>query len=82
MDSKKEIRLPNGSRVKAVATSKDALVDLHQHILLWMRQHILKMCAEVFGAALTALGCLTKDSLILTDKGLVELDELVSEKTN
>jgi hypothetical protein len=33
-------------------------------------------------AALTALGCLTKDSLILTDKGLVELDELVSEKTN
>jgi hypothetical protein len=40
------------------------------------------MCAEVFGAALTALGCLTKDSLILTDKGLVELDELVSEKTN
>jgi hypothetical protein len=36
--------------------------------------------AEVFGA-LTALG-LTKDSLILTDKGLVELDELVSEKTN
>jgi hypothetical protein len=33
------------------------------------------------GAALTALGCLTK-RLILTDKGLVELDELVSEKTN
>jgi hypothetical protein len=37
--------------------------------------------AEVFGA-INSVRLLTKDSLILTDKGLVELDELVSEKTN
>jgi hypothetical protein len=55
-------------------------VDLHQHIIMDEAAYI-ENGAEVF-AALTALGCLTKDSLILTDKGLVELDELVSEKTN
>jgi hypothetical protein len=79
MDSKKEIRLPNGSRVKAVATSKDTSLDSPTYLIMDEAAYI-ENGAEVFGA-LTALG-LTKDSLILTDKGLVELDELVSEKTN
>lgn len=79
-DSKKEIKLPNGSRVKAVATSKDALRGFTPTYLIMDEAAYIDNGAEVFGAALTALGCLTKDSLILTENGLVELDELVAEK--
>jgi len=79
-DSKKEIKLPNGSRVKAVATSKDALRGFTPTYLVMDEAAYIDNGDEVFGAALTALGCLTKDSLILTENGLVELDELVTEK--
>jgi len=80
VDSKKEIRLPNGSRVKAVATSKDALRGFTPTYLIMDEAAYIDNGAVVFGAAFTALGCLTKDSLILTENGLVEMDELVSEK--
>lgn len=80
VNAKKEIRLPNGSRVKAVATSKDALRGFTPTYLIMDEAAYIDNGAEVFGAALTSLGCLTKDSLILTDKGLVELDALVSVK--
>lgn len=79
-DSQKEISLPNKSRIKAVATSKDALRGYTPTFLIMDEAAFIDNGDVVFGAALTALGCLTKDSLILTDNGLVELDELVSEK--
>jgi intein/homing endonuclease len=79
-DSKKEIRLPNGSRIKAVATSKDALRGFTPTYLVMDEAAYIDNGAIVFGAALTALGCLTKESLILTKEGLIELDELVKEK--
>jgi len=79
-NAKKEIKLPNGSRIKAVATSKDALRGFTPTYLVMDEAAYIDNGAIVFGAALTALGCLTKKSLILTENGLVELDELVSEK--
>lgn len=80
IESKKEIVLPNGCRVKAVATSKDALRGFTPTYLIMDEAAYIDNGSEVFGAALTALGCLTKDSLILTNKGLIKLDELVHEK--
>lgn len=79
-DSKKEIRLPNGSRVKAVATSPDALRGYTPTVLIMDEAAFIEDGKELFGAALTALGCITKDSLILTENGLVQLDELVTDK--
>ena len=79
-ESKKELMLPNKSRVKAVATSKDALRGYTPTYLVMDEAAFIDNGVEVFGAALTALGCLTKDSLVLTDNGLVEMDELVKEK--
>jgi intein/homing endonuclease len=79
-DSKKEIRLPNGCRVKAVATSPDALRGYTPTFLIMDEAAFIDDGKDLFGAALTALGCLTKDSLILTENGLVQLDELVIEK--
>jgi intein/homing endonuclease len=79
-DSKKELKLPNGCRVKAVATSKDALRGFTPTWFIMDEAAFIDDGDIVYGAAQPALGCLTKDSLILTNNGLVELDELVVEK--
>ncbi len=81
-NSKKEIRLPNKCRVKAVATSKDALRGYTPTYLIMDEAAHIENGEEVFGAALTSLGCITKESLILTNNGLIELDELVQNKTD
>jgi intein/homing endonuclease len=79
-ESKKELKLPNGSRIRAVATSKNALRGFTPTWLIMDEAAFIENGAIVFGTALTALGCLKKDSLILTEGGLVSMDELVTEK--
>lgn len=69
-DSKKEIKLPNGSRVKAVATSKDALRGFTPTYLVMDEAAYIDNGAEVFGAALTALGTGGKATLISTPNGM------------
>ena len=69
-DSKKEIKLPNGSRVKAVATSKDALRGFTPTYLVMDEAAYIDNGDEVFGAALTALGTGGKATLISTPKGM------------
>jgi len=69
-DSKKEIKLPNGSRVKAVATSKDALRGFTPTYLIMDEAAYIDNGAEVFGAALTALGTGGHCILISTPRGM------------
>lgn len=68
-DSKKEIKLPNGSRVKAVATSKDALRGYTPTYLIMDEAAFIDDGAELFGAALTALGTGGRATLISTPNG-------------
>jgi hypothetical protein len=87
VDSKKEIRLPNGSRVKAVATSKDALRGFTPTYLVMDEAAYIDNGAEVFGAALTALGTGGKATLISTPKGMDALyyktyDQAKKKKNN
>jgi hypothetical protein len=70
VDSKKEIKLPNGSRVKAVATSKDALRGFTPTYLVMDEAAYIDNGDEVFGAALTALGTGGKATLISTPRGM------------
>ena len=79
-DSQIEIELPNGSKIIAVATSTDALRGYTPTLLIFDEAAFIVNGAELYSAAITSLGCLTKDSLILTENGLIELDELVNEK--
>jgi phage FluMu gp28-like protein len=72
-DSKKEIKLPNGSRVKAVATSKDALRGFTPTYLVMDEAAYIDNGAIVFGAALTALGTGGKATLISTPNGMDKL---------
>jgi hypothetical protein len=86
-DSKKEIRLPNGSRVKAVATSKDALRGFTPTFLIMDEAAYIDNGAEVFGAALTALGTGGRATLISTPNGMDALyyktyDQAKNKKNN
>jgi len=72
-NAKGEIRLPNGSRVKAVATSKDALRGFTPTYLVMDEAAYIDNGAEVFGAALTALGTGGKATLISTPNGMDKL---------
>ena len=86
-DSKKEIKLPNGCRVKAVATSKDALRGYTPTYLIMDEAAFIEDGKELFGAALTALGtgghatlisCVTEDTFIQTDKGLRQVSDFIN----
>lgn len=68
-DSKKEIKLPNGCRVKAVATSKDALRGYTPTYLIMDEAAFIEDGKELFGAALTALGTGGHATLISTPNG-------------
>lgn len=73
VNAKKEIRLPNNSRVKAVATSKDALRGFTPTYLIMDEAAYIDNGAEVFGAALTALGTGGRATLISTPNGMDSL---------
>ena len=86
-DSKKEIKLPNGSRVKAVATSKDALRGFTPTFLIMDEAAYIDNGTEVFGAALTALGTGGRATLISTPNGMDPLyyktyDQARTKKNN
>ena len=72
-NAKGEIKMPNGSRVKAVATSKDALRGFTPTYLVMDEAAYIDNGAEVFGAALTALGTGGKATLISTPNGMDKL---------
>lgn len=70
INSKKEIKLPNNSRVKAVATSKDALRGYTPTWLIMDEAAFIDDGAIVFSAALTSLGTGGKATLISTPNGM------------
>lgn len=72
-DSKKEIRLPNGSRVRAVATSKNALRGFTPTWLIMDEAAFMPEAATTYSAALTALGTGGRVSLVSTPNGYDEL---------
>ena len=79
-DSQIHIVLPNGSEIIAVATSTDALRGFTPTFLIFDEAAFIDKGAELYAAAVTSLGCLTKESLILTENGLITINELVKEK--
>jgi len=73
IDSKKEIKLPNGSRVKAVATSKNALRGFTPTWLIMDEAAFMPDAAITYSTALVALGTGGRVSLVSTPNGYDEL---------
>lgn len=71
--SKKEIKLPNGCRVKAVATSKDALRGFTPTYLVMDEAAYIENGSIVFGAAMASLGTGGHSMLISTPNGMDSL---------
>lgn len=72
-DAKGEITLPNKSRVKAVATSEDALRGFTPTFLIMDEAAHITNGKDLFSAALMALGTGGKAILISTPNGMDEL---------
>jgi phage FluMu gp28-like protein len=69
--SAKEVKLPNGSRIRALATSKDALRGFAPSWLIMDEAAFIEQGAEVFGAAMTSLGASGgRCTLISTPNGM------------
>jgi intein/homing endonuclease len=79
-DSKGHIILPNKCEIKAVATSKDALRGFTPTYLIFDEAAFIDNGEIVFNAAMTSIGCIKKDSLILTKNGLIKLDKLIIDQ--
>lgn len=73
VDSKGHLKLPNKSEFRALATSKDALRGFTPTFLIMDEAAFIEQGADVFGAALTALGTGGKAALISTPNGYDEL---------
>ena len=72
-ESKKELKLPNGSRIKAVATSKNALRGFTPSWLIMDEAAFIDNGAVTYTTALTALGTGGRVSLVSTPNGYDEL---------
>lgn len=72
-ESKKELKLPNGSRIKAVATSKNALRGFTPTWLIMDEAAFIDNGAVTYTTALTALGTGGRVSLVSTPNGYDEL---------
>jgi intein/homing endonuclease len=86
-NSKKEIRLPNGCRVSAVATSNDAIRGYSPTYLVMDEAAHIENGAEVYGTAVPALSAGGKIILISTPCGMDSLyyktyDEAKKGKNN
>lgn len=72
-ESKASLKLPNGSRVKAVATSKNALRGFTPTWLIMDEAAFIDNGAVTFSTALTALGTGGRASLVSTPNGMDSL---------
>lgn len=68
-DSKGHLVVPNGTQFRALATSKDALRGFTPTFLIMDEAAFIDNGAEVFGAALTALGTGGRCCLLSTPRG-------------
>jgi|688.fasta_scaffold06365_2 intein/homing endonuclease len=87
-NSAKHYRLTNGSEVKAVATSLDALRGYTPTLLVMDEAAYIEGGEEVYAAAQPALStggrailisCVTKDTFVFTDKGIKEVSEFIDD---
>jgi len=68
-DSKKEIKLPNGSRVKAVATSRDALRGYTPTILIFDEAAFIEADGDFWSACMASLSTGGKVIVVSTPNG-------------
>lgn len=80
--SQKHVRLSNGSELKAVATSTDALRGYTPTIMIMDEAAFIEGGQALWSACLAAIGCLDESTMILTDKGIVELSDIIENKVD
>jgi len=78
--SQKHVKLSNGSELKAVATSTDALRGYTPTIMILDEAAFIEGGQALWSACLAAIGCLDESTMILTNNGFVELGDIIENK--
>jgi len=78
--AQKHVKLMNGSEIKAVATSPDALRGYTPTILILDEAAFIEGGQDLWVACLAAIGCLDESTLLITDNGIIELGDLIEDK--
>jgi phage FluMu gp28-like protein len=79
-NSESRFKLNNGCEVKAVATSPDALRGYTPTILVFDEAAYIEAGEGFWAASMASLSCVHEDSYILTDNGLIQLKDIITEK--
>ncbi len=78
--SQKHVKLSNGSELKAVATSTDALRGYTPTIMILDEAAFIEGGQALWSACLAAIGCLDESTMILSNNGFVELGDIIENK--
>lgn len=87
-DSQRHIILKNGSEIKAVATSKDALRGYTPTLIIMDEAAFIEGGNKFFGACmasistggkLTMISCVPEETYVITDDGIKEVGDFVKE---
>lgn len=80
--AQKHVKLGNGSEIKAVATSPDALRGYTPTILIMDEAAFIEGGQSLWSACLAAVGCLDEETYIYSDKGIVQLKDIIEDNVN
>jgi intein/homing endonuclease len=78
-NNKLNLKLKNGSQIKATSSSGDAGRSEAVSMLIVDEAAFIPEIEEIWGSSQQTLACIDKESLILTDKGLFRFEDLKSE---
>ena len=80
-DNRLSLKLANGSQVAAVSSATTAGRSAALSLLIIDEAAFVEKAEEIWASAQPTLSCLDKNTLILTDKGLIRLEQLIDGST-
>ena len=82
LDNRLSMQFTNGSVIKAASTTKKSGVGQALSLLIIDEAALIDEAEELWTSAQPTLSCLDKNELILTDKGLIRVDSLITKDTH
>lgn len=80
-DNRLSLKFANGSQIKAASTTKKSGVGQALSLLIIDEAALIEEAEELWVSAQPTLSCLDKRELILTDTGLIRMEDLITKDT-
>lgn len=80
-DNRLSLKFENGSQIKAASTTKKSGVGHALSLLIIDEAALIEEAEELWTSAQPTLSCLDKSQLVLTENGLLRLEQLINNDT-